>query len=44
MEELTTLTDYPFLFGLIIGLIIAVVFWFRSVLKARQLQGNQKAA
>lgn len=37
MEELTKLTDYPFLFGLIIGLIIALVLWLRFVLKARQL-------
>ncbi|MCI5143364.1 MAG: hypothetical protein D3909_16910, partial [Candidatus Electrothrix sp. ATG1] len=42
MEELTQLTDYPFLFGLVIGLIIAVVFWVRFVLKARQLNGEIK--
>ena len=42
MEELTKLTDYPFLFGLIIGLIITVVFWARFVLKARQLTAEIK--
>lgn len=42
MEELTKLTDYPFLFGLVIGLVIAVVFWVRSWMKARQLNGEIK--
>lgn len=42
MEELTKLTDYPFLFGLIIGLITALVFWLRFVLKARQLNTEIK--
>ena len=42
MEELTQLTDYPFLFGLVIGLVIAVVFWVRFVFKARQLNGEIK--
>lgn len=42
MEELTKLTDYPFLFGLVIGLITALVFWLRFVLKARQLNTEIK--
>ena len=42
MDELTKITDYPFLFGLAIGLVIAVFFWARSVFKARQLNGEIK--
>lgn len=42
MDELTKITDYPFLFGLAIGLVIAVFFWVRSVFKARQLNGEIK--
>uniref|UniRef100_UPI004055F51E LapA family protein n=1 Tax=Candidatus Electrothrix sp. TaxID=2170559 RepID=UPI004055F51E len=42
MEELTTLTEYPFLFGLVIGLIAALVFWVRSVLKTQKLNKEIK--
>ncbi len=37
MEELASVSDYPFLFGLAIGVVLAVIFWFRSVIKARVL-------
>jgi hypothetical protein len=40
MEELASISDYPFLFGLAIGLVLAVVFWFRSVIKARVLSAE----
>ena len=40
MEELASISDYPFLFGLAIGLVLAVVFWFRSVLKVRILNAE----
>ncbi|RWX46727.1 hypothetical protein H206_03635 [Candidatus Electrothrix aarhusensis] len=42
MEELASISDYPFLFGLVIGLVLAVVFWFRSVIKARVLSAEIK--
>jgi MFS superfamily sulfate permease-like transporter len=45
MEEtswLTTIISNPFLRGLTIGLIIALAFWIRSLLKARQLNGDIK--
>ncbi len=40
MEELASISEYPFLFGLTIGLVLAVVFWFRSVIKARVLNAE----
>ncbi len=40
MEELASISDYPFLFGLAIGLVLAVVFWFRSLIKARVLNAE----
>jgi len=42
MEELASISEYPFLFGLVIGLVLAVVFWFRSVIKARVLSAEIK--
>ncbi|MDU9051193.1 MAG: hypothetical protein Q3M30_20350 [Candidatus Electrothrix sp. Rat3] len=42
MEELASISDYPFLFGLAIGLVLAVVFWVRSVIKARVLSAEIK--
>ena len=42
MEELASISDYPFLFGLAIGLVLAVVFWFRSLIKARVLNAEIK--
>ncbi|MCW5209494.1 hypothetical protein VU10_04795, partial [Desulfobulbus sp. US1] len=40
MEELASISDYPFLFGLAIGLVFAVVFWFRSLIRARVLNAE----
>ena len=40
MEELASISDYPFLFGLAIGLVLAVVFWFRFLIKARVLNAE----
>ena len=37
MEELASVSEYPFLFGLAIGVVLAVIFWLRSVIKARVL-------
>jgi hypothetical protein len=40
MEELARISDYPFLFGLAIGLVLALVFWVRAVIKTRILSAE----
>ncbi len=40
MEELASIFNDPFWFGLAIGLVLAVVFWVRSVIKARVLSAE----
>ncbi|CAK8725483.1 LemA protein [Candidatus Electrothrix laxa] len=40
MEELASISEYPFLFGLAIGVVLAVIFWVRSVIKARVLSAE----
>lgn len=38
MENLASILDYPFLFGLAIGLVFVVIFWIRLVIKVRILR------
>jgi hypothetical protein len=40
MEELASISDHPFLFGLAIGLVLAVIFWVRSVIRTRILSAE----
>lgn len=40
MEELASISDHPFLFGLAIGVVLAVIFWVRSVIRTRILSAE----
>lgn len=42
MENLASILDYPFLFGLAIGLVFVVIFWIRLVIKVRILRAEIK--
>lgn len=42
MENLASILDYPFLFGLAIGLVFVVIFWIRLVIKVRILRSEIK--
>ncbi|MCW5213386.1 hypothetical protein VU04_10810, partial [Desulfobulbus sp. TB] len=42
MENLASIWDYPFLFGLAIGLVFVVIFWIRLVIKVRILRAEIK--
>ena len=39
---IATITTNPFFRGLVIGLLIALIIWFRGMLKTRELQRNLK--
>lgn len=42
MGNISDILANPFLNGLIIGLLIAAIFWFRGLLKSRELNGELK--